>query len=135
MKPKRYRQNMPSELPPKENGKKKKPFKWKQLGITVVATAVAYAILALMLELRQDYIWIVYELCAGLPLIAYTVVVRGRFGELPERDELPPEWSDAEKDAFLAEEQAVRDKGRPYLYFSVPFLMAILIGFIVQNWF
>ena len=81
MKPKKYRQN---ELKEQVNAPKreKKPFKWKQLCLTVLATAVAYALLALMLEFRQDYIWIIYELCAGLPLVAYTVIVRGRFGEI-----------------------------------------------------
>ena len=133
MKPKKYRQN---ELREQQNAPKreKKPFKWKQLCLTVLATAVAYAFLALMLEFRQEYIWIIYELLGGLPLVAYTVVVRGRFGVLPEKDELPPEWSDAEKDAFLKEEQALRDKGRPYLYFAIPFIMSILIGFIAQYW-
>lgn len=133
MKPKKYRQN---ELKEQQNAPKreKKPFKWKQLVLTVLATAAAYAFLALMLEFRQEYMWIVYELCGGLPLVAYTVIVRGRYGNLPERDELPPEWSDAEKDAFLAEEQALRDKGRPYLYFAIPFIMSLLIGFIANYW-
>ncbi len=134
MKPKKYRQNDPL-LPQNKPERKKKPFKWKQLCLTIAATALAYAVLALMLEFDQEYIWLIYELCAGLPLIAYTVVVRGRFGDLPEPDELPPEWSEAEKEAFLAEERALRDKGRPYLYFAVPFIMAVLIGFIVQTWF
>ena len=133
MKPKKYRQN---ELSEQKNAPKreKKPFKWKQLCLTVLAIAAAYAFLALMLEFRQEYIWIVYELCGGLPLVAYTVIVRGRFGVLPKRDELPSEWSDAEKDAFLKAEQALRDKGRPYLYFAIPFIMSVLIGFIVQYW-
>ena len=133
MKPKKYRQN---ELREQQNAPKreKKPFKWKQLGLTVLATAAAYAFLALMLEFRQEYMWIVYELCGGLPLVAYTVIVRGRYGSLPQKDELPPEWSDAEKDAFLAEEQALRDKGRPYLYFAIPFIMSLLIGFIANYW-
>ena len=133
MKPKKYRQN---ELKEQQNAPKreKKPFKWKQLVLTVLATAAAYAFLALMLEFRQEYMWIVYELCGGLPLVAYTVIVRGRYGNLPERDELPPEWSDAEKDAFLAEEQALRDKGRSYLYFAIPFIMSLLIGFIANYW-
>ena len=133
MKPKKYRQN---ELKEQQNAPKreKKPFKWKQLGLTVLATAAAYAFLALMLEFRQEYMWIVYELCGGLPLVAYTVIVRGRYGSLPQKDELPPEWSDAEKDAFLAEEQALRDKGRPYLYFAIPFIMSLLIGFIANYW-
>ena len=133
MKPKKYRQN---ELKEQQNAPKraKKPFKWKQLLLTVLATAAAYTFLALMLEFRQEYMWIVYELCGGLPLVAYTVIVRGRYGTLPEREDLPNEWSDAEKDAFLKEEQALRDKGRPYLYFAVPFIMSLIIGFIANYW-
>lgn len=134
MKPKKYRKNETTDVSEKSE-RKKKPFKWKQLCLTVAAIAAAYAVLAIMLEYEQEYIWIIYELCAGLPLIAYTVVVRGRFGELPEPDELPLEWSAEEKEAFLEGERALRDKGRPYLYFSVPFLMALIIGFVVQYWF
>lgn len=92
----------------------------------------AYGILKALLIYEQRYFWIIYELAAGLPIIAYIIIVRGRLGTLPLPEELPPAWSDEEKAEFLANEKRARAKGRPCLYIALPFIFALMIAVITE---
>lgn len=118
-----------SENPPKYL---KVKFQWKKALLMILAGILAYGILKALLIYEQRYFWIIYELAAGLPIIAYIIIVRGRLGTLPLPEELPPAWSDEEKTDFLENEKRIRNKGRPCLYTAFPFIFALMIAVITE---
>ena len=118
-----------SENPPKYL---KVKFQWKKALLMLAAGIVAYGVLKALLTFELRYFWIIYELAAGIPIIIYIIIVRGRLGTLPLPEELPPSWSDEEKTAFLDNEKLVRRRGRPCLYTAFPFIFALMTAVITE---
>lgn len=136
MKPKKFRYNEPKEpetpsrRPPLTPEEKKR--KLKKALILLIISAVAYAVLKLILELGYLWIFIVFEICAAIPIIVYVIIVRGRMGKLPLPEELPDTWSDDEKMRFLETEKQRKKDGRIYLYIAFPLIVAILVAFVTE---
>ncbi len=132
MKPKKYRlseqKNTPSDPIQAES---KKP-RLKKILIMLAVAMVAYAVLKVFLTLGHLWVFIVFELCAGIPLIVYVIIVRGRMGKLPLPEELPDSWSESEKLEFIATEKQRKESGKIYLYIAFPFIAAVLVGFVSE---
>ncbi len=132
MKPKKYRfseqKNSPTAPTQPEN---KKPRLKKTLILLVIAMA-AYTVLKVFIELGYLWVFIIFELCAAIPILVYIIIVRGRLGKLPPPEELPDSWSEDEKLRFLAAEKQRKDDGRIYLYIAFPFIAAVLVGFVSE---
>ena len=110
----------------------KTKFKWKKaLGIFGIG-ALLYVILKVLILLDLRIFFVVYEVIASAIMIAYVVVVRGRMGKTPPPEELPDDWSPAQKQAFIDEENALKKKGRPLLMVALPFIVAIMMAFITE---
>lgn len=130
MKPKKFRFNE-TNIPPSTPNEPKKP-KLKKALILFGVALVAYAILKVMLELGYLWTFVVFELLGAIPIIVYVIIVRGRMGKLPLPEELPDEWSEQEKQVFLATEKQRKKDGEIYLYIAFPFIAAVLIGFVTE---
>jgi uncharacterized membrane protein len=130
MKPKKYRYNeqRAQQITPTEQ----KKTKLKKILIMLGIAMIAFAILKILLELGYLWAFIVFELLGGIPIIAYIIVVRGRMGKSPLPEELPDEWSEDEKQSFLATEKQRKEDGKIYLYIAFPFISAVLIAFITE---
>ena len=107
-------------------------FKWKKALLLFGSGILLYAILKVFLVLDLRIFFVIYELLAAIPIIAYIIVVRGRLGNAPKPEELPDDWSDAEKQAFIEEEAALKKKGRPLLFVAFPILIAVMMAFITE---
>lgn len=107
-------------------------FNWKKALLLIGAGVLAYTALKVLLIYDQRYFFIVFEIAASIPILAYIIVVRGRLGKTPKPEELPTEWSDKEKQDFINDENAKKKKGKPLLYVAFPFLMAVMIAFVTE---
>ncbi len=121
--------NKQSQEPPKYE---KVKFQWKKALLLLLIGIAAYAVLKTLLLYEQRYFWIIYELAAGIPIIVYIVIVRGRIGSLPTPEELSDAWSDEQKTEFLSNEKRLRDRGRVCLYIAFPFIFALMIAVITE---
>ena len=113
----------------------KTKFKWKQALKYLGIGFLLYAVLKVLLLLDLRIFFVVYEILAGIPIIAYVIVVRGRMGKTPTPEELPDDWSPAQKQAFIDEENSLKKKGRPLLMVALPLLIAIMMAFITEYFF
>ncbi len=101
--------------------------------ITMLSLGIlAYVVLKVMLLLDQRYFIIFYELFAGIPIIVYVCIVRGRTGVLPKREQLPDEWTDDEKTLFLSQETERRKRGKICLYIAFPFIIALIVALLTE---
>lgn len=113
----------------------KTKFKWKHALKYLGIGFLLYAVLKVLLLLDLRIFFVIYELLAGIPIIAYVIVVRGRMGKTPTPEELPEDWSPAEKQAFIDEENALKKKGRPLIMVALPLIIAIMMAFITEYFF
>ena len=110
----------------------KTKFKWKKALLLFGSGVVLYAILKIFLVLDMRIAFVIYEILASIPVIVYIIVVRGRLGNTPKPEELPDDWSDAQKQSFIDEENALKKKGRPLLFIAFPLLIAVMMAFITE---
>ncbi len=110
----------------------KTKFKWKKALLLFGSGVVLYAILKIFLVLDMRIAFVIYEILASIPVIVYIIVVRGRLGNTPKPEELPDDWTDAQKQSFIDEENALKKKGRPLLFIAFPLLIAVMMAFITE---
>lgn len=110
----------------------KTKFKWKKALLLFGIGALLYAVLKVFLLMDLRIFFVIYEILAGIPIIAYVIVVRGRLSKTPLPEELPDDWSPAEKQAFIDEENALKQKGRPFLYVALPLIIAVMMAFVSE---
>ncbi len=106
--------------------------KSKKLLILLGLGVLAYALLKVLLLLDQTYFVIVYELLAGVPIIVYVCIVRGRVGTPPSEDMLPSEWTPEEKKLFLKQAKERHEKGKICMSIAFPFIVALAVALITE---
>ena len=130
MKPKKYRFSE-QKLSQPTHSEPKKP-KLKKLLIMLGIAMLFFAVLKVFIELGHLWMFIAYELLGAIPIIVYVIIVRGRMGKIPLPEELPDEWSEEEKQTFIATEKQRKEDGKIYLYIAFPFIAAVLIAFVTE---
>jgi len=110
----------------------KTKFKWKKALLLFGSGVLLYVILKIFLVLDMRIAFVIYEILASIPVIVYIIVVRGRLGNTPKPEELPDDWSDAQKQSFIDEENALKKKGRPLLFIAFPLIISVMIAFITE---
>ena len=71
---------------------------------------------------------VLYLLLPGL-FLAYVIINRGISNDVPEKDQLTDELSEAEKEALIEEIKRRHAKAKPLLYFLFP--LVFIVGFDV----
>ncbi len=113
----------------------KKPKNSQKLLILIGLGVLAYALLKIMLILEQTYFVIVYELLAGVPIIVYVCIVRGRLGTPPTEEMLPSAWTKEEKQLYLSQLHEQRKKGKVCMNAAFPFIMALIAALVTEIYF
>ena len=132
MKPKKFRSGDPKPSAASPSPTESKKPKLKKALILFGIGMVAFAVLKVLLELGYLWAFIVFELLGAIPIIVYVVIVRGRMGKIPLPEELPEQWSEAEKLSFIETEKRRKADGKIYLYIAFPFIAAVLVAFVTE---
>ncbi len=119
---KRYRRK-PASLPPKQA--KRKPFPKKKALWLLLPLVGFFAVYQIALALFWNGILHVYCIAAGLLAVAYAIWNRGVF-RIPDREELPEDWTPEDKTAFLAEQTERKRRSEILLYFLIPLIATVM---------
>ncbi len=106
--------------------------KLKKVAPLLALGVLAYAFLKAMLVLGNDIFVIIYELLAGVPIIVYICIVRGRVGTPPSEEMLPSEWTSDEKKLFLKQIKEQREKGKICIRIAFPFILALIVAVLTE---
>ncbi len=71
----------------------------------------------------------IYCTAAGALIVIYSFMNRGMFS-LPKKEQLPCEWGDEEKESFIAEQKARRERSSVLLYFIIPIILTVAFDMI-----
>ena len=109
---------------------KKPPVRLLLVTVATVAAVLGFYIAAVRLAAfgrvaSQVFYWLYYAGLLGL-VLAYICCNRGLVFRIPAREELPQDWTEERKDAFLAK-AAERKKRTRFLLVGV---LALLVTFI-----
>ncbi len=101
----------------------------KKLLLLLLSFAVFYTVYQIAIYYYYGEIVHIYCISAGVLAVLYILYNRGRL-TVPERDSLPDEWGEKEKDDFLAEVKTRRKKSSFLLYLLIPILLTVAFDMI-----
>ena len=90
-------------------------------------TGILYYVL---ISLRVIWVTPALYILAAVLFLTFFFVNRGFSARPPERDSLPPDWSEERKDSFLAEEEKRKRIARPIMIVMVPILLLVAADMI-----
>lgn len=119
-----------AELP--EKPKNKSNLKRALALLAVAAVLVAVYAAGWILQDTRYYVftqWVImiYYLALPLLIVAFVLLNKGISNDVPTREQLSDDMSDAEKDAFIEDVKACRRRSRPLLIPIIP--LAFIVGF------
>ena len=104
----------------------RKPFPRKKALILFLAFLGFFTFYQVGVYLMWLWVLHAYAIAAGVLALAYGLWNRGVF-RVPKPEELPHEWSKAEKEAFLAGIVTRKKRSSILLYFLIPLILSIVL--------
>ncbi len=112
-----------------DNTKKKRKFPTRKLLILLGTFAVVFSAYQIALYFMCEWIIHAYCIAIGVTAVIYITVNRGLFS-VPKKDRLTDEWSDGEKDAFIAEQIKRKKNSEFLLYILVSLILTVIYDMI-----
>ncbi len=113
------------------NGTEKKPFPFRLALLLLFNTAVIFGLYCYFV-MKRGYLWIfwLYYAATAAVAIGYVVYNRGFSREHLTLSSLPTEWTQTQKETFLAERDERKKKSKWLLTLLFPLCLTILFDMI-----
>jgi len=103
---------------------------WKLIGAVAGLTVLFTAIYQICIALELAFIMPVYAVLLAVLFVCYFICNGGFSRKVAEYDELPHEWDEAKKTAYIEGMTARKKKAKIFLVFIIPILLCLIFDLV-----